>query len=175
MSNNQDAIVALRAAHQHQVHLTMLADQKANINIGFITLVAIFLLNSSLMQEVQGDVIAKTALVVFALLLSLSLVMALLVVVPRLGKTRITKAAEMSNPFYFGMYTQISEKDYLQHLEEHMQTNEQARQLLAADIYQMGHVLHGKYQSLRISYVFLALAVLAGALLYGYLVATGKV
>ncbi len=33
--STQDVIQALRTAHQHQVQLNVLADQKANINIGF--------------------------------------------------------------------------------------------------------------------------------------------
>ncbi len=40
--------------------------------------------------------------------------------------------------------------------------------MLAVDIYHIGQLLNHKYSSLRISYIFLALAVLLGISLYSY-------
>lgn len=174
MEDQQDLIIALRSAHQHQVQLTTLADQKANINIGFISLVGIFLSNSPLLQMIKGDFVMQVGFVVFAILLTLSLVMALAVVVPRLGRSRISKASEMGNPLYFGMFTQIPRQDYVDYMVDNLQTNEQARSMLASDIYQIGQVLKRKYRSLRISYVFLGLSVFTGVLLYCYLVFSGN-
>ena len=99
MAENQDSIVALRTAQQHQVTLTVQADQKANINIGIVSLVVIFLTNSKLSIAAEVDLVIKSGLILFIATLGLSLIMALLVVVPRLGKTSKQSSTSMTNPF----------------------------------------------------------------------------
>ncbi len=168
MADNQDTIVALRCAQQHQVHLTAQADQKANINIGIVSLVAIFISNSKIAMATEADIIIKMGMVGFIAMVAISLVMALMVVMPRLGRVKNTQATEMSNPFYFGSFTQIPLGDYVDYMDNNLTNNDQAKRMLASDIYQIGQVLNRKYASLRISYVFLGLSVMMGVGLYSY-------
>ena len=144
MADNQDSIVALRTAQQHQVQLTVQADQKANINIGIVSLVVIFLTNSELSVAAESDLFVRFGLILFIVMVGLSLTMALLVVIPRLGKPKNQSAAAMDNPFYFGSFNQVSHDDYVDYIDNHLQSNEQAKRMLASDTYQIGQVLDKK-------------------------------
>ncbi len=168
MAENQDSIVALRTAQQHQVTLTVQADQKANINIGIVSLVVIFLTNSKLSIAAEVDLVIKFGLILFIATLGLSLIMALMVVVPRLGKTSKQSSTSMTNPFYFGSFKYVSHDDYVDYIDQHLQSNEQAKRMLASDTYQIGQVLNKKYRSLQISYLSLGLSLLLGIGLYSY-------
>ncbi|MEM7563295.1 MAG: Pycsar system effector family protein [Pseudomonadota bacterium] len=165
--DTDDVIVALRTAQQHQVQLNMLADQKANINIGF-TLFFITLSQSQFTLEDSSPELLRIGFVFFIVSIALSLLLALIVVLPRIGKTRINNASEMTNPFYFGMFTQLSQRDYTDYLTGRLSGNESARELLVIDIYQIGQVLNRKYRILRFSYGFLALGVMIAVFLYCY-------
>jgi hypothetical protein len=137
IKSSDDVIVALRTVQQNQVRLNVLADQKANINIGFT-------------------------------LLFITLTLALLVVAPRVGGTRIREPGQMANPFYFGMFTQVEQDSYVNYMLETLQHDLDARRMLLVDIYQIGRVLQRKYRLLRFSYGFLALAAILSAVLFAY-------
>ncbi len=164
---NDDVIVALRTAQQHQVQLNVLADQKANINIGF-TLFFITLTQSQFSLADNSPDFMRLWFMLLILSIALSLLLALIVVLPRIGKTRINKPQQMSNPFYFGLFSQLQQEEYVNYLTERLQSNQNAREMLAVDIYQIGLVLNRKYRLLRFSYGFLALSVVLAVLLYCY-------
>ena len=162
-----DVIVTLRTAQQHQVQLNVLADQKANINIGF-TLFFITLTQSQFSLAAGEQAFVRAGFILLILSIATSLLLALIVVLPRTGKTRIEKPEQMSNPFYFGMFSQLPQDDYVEYLSAHLEDNAVARRLLAADIYQIGEVLSRKYRLLRFSYGFLAFSTVIAVALYCY-------
>lgn len=164
---NDDVIVALRTAQQHQVQLNVLADQKANINIGF-TLFFITLTQSQISLGDDAPDFIRLWFMLSILSIALSLLLALIVVLPRIGKTRINKPQEMSNPFYFGLFSQLKQGEYVDYLSGRLQNNKNAREMLTVDIYQIGLVLNRKYRLLRFSYGFLALSVVIAVALYCY-------
>ena len=164
---NDDVIVALRTAQQHQVQLNVLADQKANINIGF-TLFFITLTQSQFSLGDDNPDFIRLWFMLLIISISLSLLLALIVVLPRIGKTRISKPEQMSNPFYFGLFSQLKQEDYANYLSGRLQSNQSAREMLTVDIYQIGLVLNRKYRLLRFSYGFLALSVVIAVALYCY-------
>lgn len=166
-AESDDVVVALRTAQQHQVQLNVLADQKANINIGF-TLFFVTLTQSQLAIVDGQPAILRAGFALLILTIATSLLLALAVVLPRTGKLRITDPQQMSNPFYFGMFTQIPQAEYVDYLTRLLDDNPTARRLLAADIYQIGLVLKRKYRLLRYSYGFLGLGAVIAVALYGY-------
>ena len=165
--DTDDVIVALRTAQQHQVQLNVLADQKANINIGF-TLFFISLTQSQISPGADAPDFIRFWFMLSILSIALSLLLALIVVLPRIGKTRIKKPQQMSNPFYFGLFSQLKQEEYVNYLAERLQNNRSAREMLTVDIYQIGLVLNRKYRLLRFSYGFLALSVVIAVSLYCY-------
>jgi hypothetical protein len=164
---SDEVIVALRSVQQSQVRLNVLADQKANINIGF-ALLFITLSQSPLVAEVSSQDSTRWVLLVVTLTVAVSLTLALLVVSPRTGGARVSKAEQMANPFYFGMFTQIGQDDYVDYMLSHLNRNLEARRMILVDIYQIGRVLKRKYRLLRFSYTFLAVSALLSAAIFAY-------
>ena len=162
---NDDVIVALRTAQQHQVQLNLLADQKANINIGF-TLFFITLSQSQLSLVESEQEFFRIGFVLLILSIATSLLLALVVVLPRTGKTRIQNPEQMTNPFYFGMFSQLKQEDYVSYISEKVSDNAAAHRILTTDIYQIGTVLKRKYRLLRFSYAFLGLATIIAVILF---------
>ncbi len=163
----QDIIEALRTAHQHQVQLNLVADQKANINIGF-TLFFMTLGQSQISLTVGEDALIRAGFILLVLTITTSLLLALAVVLPRTGKIRIDKPEQMSNPFFFGLFSQLKQDEYVDYLTTQFDDSNNARRLIAVDIYQIGQVLNHKYRLLRFSYSFLAFSILVAVMVYCY-------
>jgi len=164
---SDEVITALRSVQQSQVRLNVLADQKANINIGF-ALLFITLGQSPLVVEVSAQESTRWGVLLVTLSIAISLTLALLVVSPRIGGSRVKKAEQMANPFYFAMFTQIEQDDYVDYMLSHLTRNRQARRMILVDIYQIGRVLKRKYRLLRFSYAFLAVSGLLSAAIFAY-------
>lgn len=171
VEHSDEVIVALRTVQQSQVRLNVLADQKANINIGF-TLLFLTLSQSPLVAEATGLNVVRWGVIVVTLTVAISLTLALLVVSPRTGGPRIRKGEEMANPFYFGMFTQLDQESYVHYMLSNLNRDQEARRMMLVDIYQIGRVLKRKYRLLRFSYAFLAFSALLSAALFTYRILT---
>ncbi len=86
--DSDEVIVALRTVQQSQVRLNVLADQKANINIGF-TLLFITLSQSPVVLDSVTSGFLRWSLILITVVVAVSLTLALMVVFPRTGGTRI--------------------------------------------------------------------------------------
>jgi hypothetical protein len=168
IEHSDEVIVALRTVQQSQVHLNVLADQKANINIGF-TLLFITLSQMPVVVDATQQALAlRWGIILVMLSVAVSLVLALLVVSPRTGGLRINRAEQMANPFYFGMFAQLEQDSYVDYMLANLNRDQEARRMLLVDIYQIGRVLKRKYRLLRFSYGFLALSAILSAGLFAY-------
>ena len=172
VEHNSEVITAIRTAQQSQVQLNVLADQKANINIGF-TLLFLSLSQSSIVADAASEGIVRWGVVLVIVLIAVSLTLALLVVSPRTNHLRIRDPQQMDNPCYFGMFTQIDQDSYVDYMLTQLKQDKHARRMLLVDVYQIGSVLKRKYQLLRFSYGFLALSALLSATLFVYKTLTG--
>jgi len=172
VEHSSEVIVAMRTVQQSQVQLNVLADQKANINIGF-TLLFLSLSQSSMVADVTTGGVARWGVVLVTVLIATSLTLALLVVSPRINRLRIREPKQMGNPFYFGMFTQLDQDTYVDYMLTHLKQDKQARRMMLVDVYQIGRVLKRKYQLLRFSYSFLALSALLSATLFVYKTLSG--
>jgi hypothetical protein len=149
------------------VRLNILADHKANINIGF-TLLFITLSQSPIVLDSLTTPFLRCGLILVTVAVAISLTLALMVVFPRTGGARIQKPEQMVNPFYFGMFTQLQQKDYIEYMMQNLERNHKARRMLLVDIFQIGQVLKRKYRLLRFSYEFLALSAISSTALLSY-------
>jgi hypothetical protein len=165
VEHSSEVIVAMRTVQQSQVQLNVLADQKANINIGF-TLLFLSMSHSSMVADAVTEGWARWGVVLVTLLIATSLTLALLVVSPRTNRMRIRQPQEMGNPFYFGMFTQLDQDSYVDFMLTHLLRDMQARRMMLVDVYQIGLVLKRKYRLLRFSYSFLALSALLSAAMF---------
>ena len=167
VEHNSEVITTMRTVQQSQVQLNVLADQKANINIGF-TLLFLSLSQSSMVADAATDGVARWGVVLVTVLIAISLTLALLVVSPRTNRLRIREPQQMGNPFYFGMFTQLDQRTYVDYMLTNLKQDKEARRMMLVDVYQIGCVLKRKYRLLRFSYSFLALSALLSAALFVY-------
>jgi len=167
VEHSSEVITTMRTVQQSQVQLNVLADQKANINIGF-TLLFLSLNQSSMVADAATEGGARWGVVLVTVLIAVSLTLALLVVSPRTNRLRIREPQQMGNPFYFGMFTQLDQGTYVDYMLTQLKQDKHARRMMLVDVYQIGCVLKRKYRLLRFSYSFLALSALLSAALFVY-------
>lgn len=158
--HRQDIIHTLRTAQQHQVTLSMIADQKANIIIGF-ALIFFSVIQSQMFSDTFMDALYFFPLSALALTVFVSFVLALLVVLPRFKRGQVLdKPSQMPNPLFFGFFASFSQAEYTDYMMETVTSNEVARRLMVQDLYQIGVILKKKYELLRFSYLSLAIGAL---------------
>jgi len=165
-SPRQDVIHTLRTAQQHQVTLSMIADQKANIIIGF-ALIYFSVIQSQMFSEEFGNNVYFIPLSALSLTVFLSFFLAILVVLPRIKSSGFEKPEDMPNPLFFGFFASFSEKNYTDYMMNTLDSNAAAREMMIKDIYQIGVVLKKKYQLLRFSYGLLAVGALMSVVILG--------
>ncbi|MBC8193295.1 MAG: hypothetical protein H8E18_13000 [FCB group bacterium] len=159
-SSQQDIIHTLRTAQQHQVTWSMIADQKANIIIGFALIFFSVIQSQMFSVEFMDDryffPISALALTVF-----ISFFLAIMVVLPRFKRGRVyTQPSQMPNPLFFGFFASFTQQEYTDYMMDTVNNNEAARRLMVQDLYQIGVVLKKKYELLRFSYMSLAIGAL---------------
>ena len=151
-SQQTDVIHVLRTTQQHHVMLGMIADQKANIILGAFL---IFITVSQGILE-KGSTFS-TPIWILTSFFTFSALFSLMVIAPRFrNKQTETKP---NNLLFFGCFVGMTQEEYIQHLDDHLQDNTQARILIMKDIYQLGQVLNKKYKNLRYSYLSLAIGI----------------
>lgn len=170
-TNDHDIIYTLRTAHQNQTQLNIMADQKANILIGVMVIgMTLFLTKLSSNDGIRTELL--WILVVFYSFGLVSVLLALLTLLPRLLPSRRKQAfTGIPNSLFFGFFTGMSEDAFVEHLDERLNSEHGARELLIRDLHQIGKVLNHKYTLLRYAY----LSAVAGVVLptLGYLVFLG--
>ena len=161
-AGERDIIYSLRQAHAHQTQLLILADQKANILLGIVTLVVTLVVANQ-----GGNVMASAnlGLLIAAFLEVAAIVLALLVVVPRgVGKSKIQRIEDVPDVYHFCFIAKFEEEEYINHLFRQMKDSEDARELIARNFQQVSKVLAKKYACLRWAYISAAAGL--GAFIY---------
>ena len=158
--HRQDIIHTLRTAQQHQVTLSMIADQKANIIIGF-ALIFFSVIQSQIFAREFTEKIYFWPLSALSLTVFTSFFLAIMVVLPRFKKgQRFDSPSQMPNPLFFGFFASFSQDEYTEYMMSTVTSNEVARELMIRDMYQIGAILKRKYELLRLSYLSLAVGAL---------------
>lgn len=157
--DQHDIIYALRTAQQHHVQLTMMADQKANIILGA------FLIFITLSQRIVDKAeFTYIPILVFSIFFTLSALFALMVIKPRFREKKVSPDSAPGNLLFFGSFLRLGQEDYINTLNDKLQSSTDARQMLMKDIYQIGEVLMRKYTNLRLSYICLILSIASSLL-----------
>jgi hypothetical protein len=164
--DDHDVIYALRTAQQHQSQLSLVADQKANIVIGF-SLIFLSVIQSQMFSEGFDEKFYFIPMIAMSLLIFIAFFMAILVVLPRTRTDEMKRPEDMPNPLFFGFFASLPEKDYVDYMLRLLVDNPSARVLLLKDIYQIGVVLKKKYRLLRYSYILLAFGALFSVIIFG--------
>ncbi len=151
--DDHDVIYTLRTAHQNQTQLVIMADKKAHILIGVISVILTILFTKfNLETDLRASFILPFA--VFLLLEIIAVVLALLVIIPSTKRFKTPADIDnIPNPLFFGFFTNYPQEEYVDFLLKRVDDNDAARRALVTDLYQIGCILKKKYRLLRYSYL----------------------
>jgi hypothetical protein len=149
----------LRTAQQHHVQLSVMADTKASILITISSIVLTIALSRS------GDPQLRPALLTLAAACLISLLLAIIAVLPTFAGPRANSRRGMTrNILFFGHFASMSEQEYLAAMERILSSDALIYETAVRDIHSLGIYLYRKkYRFLRFAYV---------ALLVGFILAT---
>ena len=153
--DDHDVIYALRTAQQSQNQLNQMADQKANIIIA-ASLIFISVSQSIVTRDGFMGTPFFFPLVLFGIMMMAACILSFLAVLPNMKPGHCAGVSDLSSPFFFGQFTQVTEDDYVDHMIDKLHDNQAAREAMLHQIYQLGHVLNRKYRFLRYSYLSVA-------------------
>jgi hypothetical protein len=149
----------LRTAQQHHVQLSAMADTKASILITISSIVLTIALSRA------DEPILRPALLTLATSSLLSLLLAIIAVLPTFAPQSIQRGAARRNLLFFGHFGEMSEQEFLKQMEPLLHSDTLIYEAMLRDIYGIGSYLYRKkYRFLRFAYV---------ALLAGFIIATG--
>lgn len=151
----------LRTTQQHHVHLSAMADQKANIMIASTSILLTFAFANFKQANLFWGFLA---LFIFAFV---ALVLAILAVAPNFAAKKADDVpAGPRNPLFFGHFTEMSLQEFEDEIAQMLESDEKTYRAQVADIYGLGmSIRDGKYRYLSWSYrVFLSGIVAAGFL-----------
>ena len=162
---DKEAIGMLRNAHAKQVQLTILADQKANMLMGII-LVALSVIVSNMAVNDLNNMIAKVSFAVFCLVETISVMLSLLVVMPRLGPKIETETLDKThNPLYFMHFLNVDKNTFNEIMLRNMENPELVYTLILNDFYDMGLGLKKKYLMLQRAYLTAAIGLIPASVI----------
>ena len=151
--------VLLRTIQQHHVQLSVMADTKASILITISSIVLTIALARS------NEPSLRPALLTLAAASLLSLLLAIVAVLPVFAPRAVRLGRERRNIFFFGHFATMSEEEFFDEIVPVLRSGEAAYEAALHDIYSLGVYLYRKkYRFLRFAYV---------ALLAGFILATG--
>ncbi len=143
----------LRTAQQHHVQLSVMADTKASILITISSIVLTISLSRS------GDPQLRPALLTLAAACLVSLLLAIIAVLPTFAQRRRTAG---QNILFFGHFASMSEEEYLNAMELILSSDALVYETAVRDIHSLGVYLYRKkYRFLRFAYVSLLLGFIA--------------
>ncbi len=142
----------LRSTQQHHIFLSGMADRKAS----FLIAAASVMLTIILGHLSKGNSLPVSLLILGSCSL-LATLLAVLCIMPRIQAFN-PKQDENTNLLFFGSFTQLSEQDYCEKMEQLFQSDRDIYQEICKEIYSLGQLLkHTKFKYLNWAYrVFLS-------------------
>lgn len=157
-----------RTQYPMHMDLSSLADSKSNIMISINGLMVSILLGS-LSSKIDSNPLLFVPTTVLTLGCLVSLIFAVLAAMPRVTTGTLTldqARRDKMNLLFFGNYTRMSRKEYLEGMTELVQQKSDLYTSMMEDIYSLGGVLQRKFSLLRISYFAFVAGLVLGVVLY---------
>lgn len=158
-----------RTSYRQGMDLSSLADNKANIMIS-INGIIISVLIASISPKIDTN--PWLLLPTSALLLGcmVSMIFAVLAARPRVSRRGDVSLEDVRNAetniLFFGNFTQMSEEEYVEGMNELMENREALYTNMIRDVYGLGVVLERKFRFLRLAYNVFMASLVAGVILF---------
>jgi hypothetical protein len=148
----------LRTVQQHHVQLSLMADTKASILITISSIVLTIALSRS------GDPNLRVALLTLASAALISLLLAVVAVLPTFAAPRFVPPDFARNLLFFGHFAAMPEEEFMEKVADVLRDDATLYETAVRDIHSLGQYLYRKkYRYLRYAYV---------ALIGGFIAAT---
>lgn len=153
----------LRTAQQHHVQLSVMADTKASILITISSIVLTIALSRS------GDPQLRPALLTLAGACLISLLLAIIAVLPTFAESRRRDLER--NILFFGHFARMTDDEYIRAMEQVLSSDASVYEAAVRDIHSLGVYLYRKkYRYLRFAYVALLLGFIAATLVEAWFI-----
>lgn len=153
------AVYMMRATQQHHIHLSSMADVKANI---LITASSILL---SVIIALSASDGFRASLAFLATLTVTGLFFAVVSVLPKFGR----RPAPGNNILFFGVFAHMSEDEFIEELADIVAEESRVFEAQAREIHQLGTYLHeSKYRWLRVAYLSFLVGLVGGGVLEAF-------
>ena len=140
----------LRTVQQHHVQLSVMADTKASLLITISSIVLTIALSRS------GDPHLRPALLTLAAACLLSLLLAIIAVLPTFAPRSVRKGRAPRNVLFFGHFGMLSEEEFIAEVTPILESDAALYDAALRDIHGIGAYLYRKkYRFLRFAYVSL--------------------
>jgi len=154
----------LRETRIHLIRFSQMADTKANILLSISSV----LLSIVLTRDTDPRFVGALAVLIGFLLITIFL--ALMTVIPRIGglrrKTHSVHDPSYS-PLYFGDYFDIPYDVYAQDMEEIMNDSNLTYEVMVKEIYNSGvYLMKNKYRYIRLGYIFFFTGLIVTSVIY---------
>jgi len=148
-----NAVHMMRTTQLAQMQLSAMADTKASILMG-----ATFVIFTITVGQARAAA-APLPLLILGAAAFFSAMFALLAVVPRVGRP---KQAREANLLFFGEFTRLGEEEFIDSITARLASDDSVYRTMARDIYQNGLVLQNKkYRMLGLAYWAFAIGLVA--------------
>jgi hypothetical protein len=141
----QSVDLMLRTMQQQHMQLSQMADTKASILITVSSIALTIALSRS------GDPELRAALLTLAFTCLLSLVLAVIAVLPTFSKQRGRR-----NLLFFGHFAEMTEEEFMTAMEQIMSADDAVYSALVRDVHNLGtYLFRKKYRFIRYAYIAL--------------------
>lgn len=140
-----------RVTLRNHIHLSRIADNKANFLLSISAIIISLLLSNLLVNISQGDPLYYPSFYFLAMCL-ITMILAIAATRPNITKGKFTKEKllnKQTNILFFGNFHSVPLDDFTWGMEELMKNDELLYHSLTSDLYFLGKVLHKKYTYLR--------------------------
>ena len=167
-SRKRGTETVFRTSYRTHLDLSALADTKANIMISINGLILSIII-AGVGPRIDANPWILYPVIVLLLVCLVSMVFAILSARPRVSRHEVTLddvRENKTNILFFGNFANMTEREYVEGMEELLQSGERIYHNMIRDIYGIGSVLLTKYRMLRYAYTVFMVGLVVSVLLF---------
>lgn len=159
----------LRLTSSNHIHLSDMADSKANILIS-VNAIIISVILSVLLRKLQTDPYLAIPTVIFLSFAVVTIIISILATRPKLSSGTFEDddvINKKTNLLFFGNFYKVPADKYERAMRTMMKDSDYLYSSIVQDIYQLGNVLGRKYKLIRLAYTIFMIGIISSVLAFG--------
>jgi hypothetical protein len=159
----------LRLTSGNHLHLSDMADSKANILIS-VNAIIISVILSVLLRKLEEVPYLTIPTIIFLLVAVVTIVISIIATRPKISSGTFTRqdiTDKKTNLLFFGNFHKATYEEYNEAMREMMQDTDYLYGSLIKDIYTLGIVLSRKYKLIRLAYNIFMIGIIVSVMAFG--------